>query len=181
MSSSLIFPWTHDHDHVAIDDAACGSLDGRHILQDLDHPVKKFATVLRSTQVSTTKHDGHLHLVAVSKEAACVIQFRLQVVLVDVGTKLDLLDGKTRLFLASFPGLLIFLETVFAPVHDPHDDGAYVRRDLHQVEPLVQGYTPGFVERDDARLFTIGIDESDGAETDLLVDSDVMIDERVPS
>jgi hypothetical protein len=65
---------------------------------------------------------------------------------------------------------------VLAPVHDTDHDGARLGGDLDQVEAGFAGCLPGFIERNDTDLLAVGTDESDGAQTDLLVDANLGID-----
>jgi hypothetical protein len=69
---------------------------------------------------------------------------------------------------------------MLAPVHDANHDRACIRGDLDQVEPRFGCNSAGFIEWDDADLFTIDPDQSDWAETDLLVDSDSIVDSPPP-
>ena len=67
--------------------------------------------------------------------------------------------------------LLLLLVAVLSPVHDLADDGAGGGRDLDQVEATGAGQRQGFLDRDDADLAAVGIDETDRREPDHLVDS----------
>jgi hypothetical protein len=69
---------------------------------------------------------------------------------------------------------------MFAPVHDAHHDGARFRGHFHQVEAGFFGRPTGFFDGDDADLFAIGTDETDWAQTDLLVDTRLRFDKRLP-
>ena len=146
------------HAHVAVDDASRGRLDGRHVLHDLDDFLKKLATVLGSSQIATAEHDRDLDLVTRTEKPTGVIQLGFQIVIVDVGPQLDLLDHDSRLFLASLARLLVGLKTVFTPVHDSDHDGACIRSDLDQIEAGVLGGLARFFDGDDADLFAVGTD-----------------------
>jgi hypothetical protein len=69
---------------------------------------------------------------------------------------------------------------VLAPVHDADDDGACGGCDLDEVESRFFGGPAGLLERDDADLLPAGADEPDGAEVDLVVDTDFIVDTRLP-
>jgi hypothetical protein len=62
---------------------------------------------------------------------------------------------------------------MFAPVHDLDHRGSGVRGDLDEVESSLVGALAGVVESDDADLFAVGVDEADGADTDLVVDAGI--------
>jgi hypothetical protein len=69
---------------------------------------------------------------------------------------------------------------MLTPVHDAHDDGACFGGDLDQVETGFAGSLAGFIERNDADLLAVGTNESDGAQTNLLVDADLLLDQEKP-
>jgi len=69
---------------------------------------------------------------------------------------------------------------MLSPVHDAHHDRARFGGDLHEVEAGFFGRPAGFFDGDDADLFAVGADESDWAETDLLVDARLRFDKRLP-
>ena len=126
--------------------------------------------------IAAAEHDRDLHLVTVAEKSASVIQLGLQVVDVDVRAELDLLDRDAGLFLASFLGLLVGLESMFAPVHDAHDDGTRVGRYLDKIQTGFFGCPTSFVERDDADLLAVGADEPYWTQSDLIVNTHVVVD-----
>jgi hypothetical protein len=58
---------------------------------------------------------------------------------------------------------------VLAPVHDTDDGWAGARCDLHEVELGVGRLLSGFFQGDDTDLLAVGVDESDGADADVVV------------
>src|SRR6516165_6060549 len=99
---------------------------------------------------------------------------------VDRGAQLELLDHDARFFLPGLPRLLRRLEAVLAEVHDPHDDRAGLRRDLDEIEASFLRDAPGFFEGNDADLLTVGADETDGTEADLIVHANLIVDAAPP-
>ena len=71
------------------------------IREILRHSPEQLETVLGTAHLAHPEHDRHLDLVSRSEEPAGVVQLGLEIVLVDVGAKLDLLDGDARFLLAS--------------------------------------------------------------------------------
>jgi hypothetical protein len=69
---------------------------------------------------------------------------------------------------------------VLAPVHDADHDGANIGSDLDEVETLLLGEAPGFFDGYDADLLAVGIDQADGTQTDLVVDTDFLVDSPPP-
>jgi hypothetical protein len=70
---------------------------------------------------------------------------------------------------------------VLAPVHQLHDDRARVRGDLDEIEALLFRDAAGFFDGEDAVLGTVGADQSDGTQTDLVIDPDLIVDATPPS
>jgi hypothetical protein len=69
---------------------------------------------------------------------------------------------------------------VLAPVHDANDDRARSGGNLDEIQTGFRGGLASLVEGNDADLLSGGTDEADGAETDLLVDADVVVDADGP-
>ena len=105
------------------------------------------------------------------KEASGPVGLDLEVMIIDEGSILDLLDRDLMLVFLGGPRALGLLVLPPAKVHQLDDDGARVGRDLHEVEALVAGKVPGFFDRHDAELFAVGADQSDRADADLVIDA----------
>jgi hypothetical protein len=69
---------------------------------------------------------------------------------------------------------------VLAPVHDADHDRSRIGSYLDEIEASLRGDAPGFVERDDSDLFSLDADQTNWAETDLLIDSDSVVDSTPP-
>jgi len=63
------------------------------------------------------------------------------------------------------------------PVHDADHDRPGVRRHLDEIEAGIGRDAAGFFDGDDADLLTIGTDETDGAQPDLFVDTNLVLDD----
>lgn len=92
-----------------------------------------------------------------------------EVMLLDSRSELDLLQLHPVLLLASVPGFALLLVTKLAVIHDPADgwprEGSY----LYKVEPPFFCHLQGLLNRKDAELLTLGVDDSNRADPDLLV------------
>jgi hypothetical protein len=69
---------------------------------------------------------------------------------------------------------------VLPPVHDADDDGARVRGDLDEIEAGFLGCAPCFFDGNDADLLAVGADETNGTQTDLVVDAYPLFDSAPP-
>jgi hypothetical protein len=69
---------------------------------------------------------------------------------------------------------------MLAPVHDADHDRASLGGHLDQVEAGLAGGSARFIEGNDADLLSVGTDETDGTETDLFVDTDLLLDQVSP-
>lgn len=168
------------HAQVSVDDRAGADFDVRDIAHQLDNLVEDLAAVLGPPKITPAEHDRDLDLVARDEETAGVADFGMKIVGVDVGPQLDLLYGDAGLFLAGFLGFLRGLESMLAPVQDADHDGPGIRGYFDQVEAGFGCNPAGFIECDDADLFTLDPYQSDWAETDLIVDSDSIVDSPPP-
>src|SRR5690606_12555385 len=95
--------------------------------------------------------------------------------LFDPGTEFDFLHLDVVLFLLRLPrgpGLFV-LE--LAVVHHADDRWPGVRSDLHEVEGLLLRTLARVLQSNDADVFALFVDESDGADSDLLVDADSLV------
>ena len=100
----------------------------------------------------------------------------LVVVLVDLGTKLHLLDDHVRLVPTRLTGLLGVLVLELPVVHELADGRLALRRDLDQVEVGLLGELQCLVGRDDADGLAVGSDEADLGNPDPVVDTQLGAD-----
>jgi hypothetical protein len=69
---------------------------------------------------------------------------------------------------------------VLAVVHDADHDRSGRGRHLDEIEASLFGGAARLIEGNDADLLSIGTDESDGAQMDLIVDTNFIVDSVVP-
>jgi hypothetical protein len=78
----------------------------------------------------------------------------------DLRPELDLLDVDLRLVLARELRLLLLLVAVLPVVHHPRDRRIRLRRDLDQIETLVEGVLHGLLRGLDPELGAVFVDQS---------------------
>jgi hypothetical protein len=100
-----------------------------------------------------------------------VVLLEVEVVLVDAGAELHLLDDDDLLLLLRFAFLLLFLEEELAVVHDLAHRRVRRRRDLDEIEILLPGHFLGLGDGDDADLRSIRADEAHLGMADQVVDA----------
>jgi len=93
-------------------------------------------------------------------------------VIVDLRRHPDLFPDDGLLLLLRVLRLLLFLVAVFPEIEDLRDRGLRVRRDLDEIPPFALGQGERTRGRDDAQLRTVGADEADGGDADLVVDAE---------
>jgi hypothetical protein len=78
------------------------------------------------------------------------------------------LAGRARLFVFELP-----------VVHHADHRGPRVRRYLHEVQGLLLRTLPRLLESNDTDLFALIVDQTNGADPDLLVDADSFVSDGV--
>ena len=126
-------------------------------------------------ELSTPKHHGDLHLVAVLKESSYVPSFELVVVVLYPGPVLHLLNVHRVLFLSGFPGPTLLLVPELPIVHQATDRRPSIGSDFDKIQSCFGGPLSTLVKGDDPDLLPLGIDESDWADPNLVVDTDPLI------
>jgi len=117
--------------------------------------------------------DGDLQLVALVKELGRRLDLRLDVVVVDLRGHPDLFPDDGLLLLLGVLLLLLFLIAVLTEIEDLGDRRLRVRGDLDEIPPFALGQGERTRGRDDAQLRTVGADEADGGDADLVVDAEL--------
>jgi hypothetical protein len=119
--------------------------------------------------LATTKQNGELNLVAVTKKLLGSIQLDTKVVVVRAGAHPDFL----RFSLLGFGlGLMFFLGLLVLPlavVHDATHRRIGIGRDFDQVQIALLGHLDRLVCLDQANLLVLVVNQSDGGDTDALV------------
>ena len=123
--------------------------------------------------LAAAESDRHLELVALIEEPLGGLDLRLDVVVVDLRRHPDLFPDDGLLLLLGVLGLLLFLVAVLPEIEDLRDGRLRVRRDLDEIPALALGKGKRARGRDDAQLRTVGADEADGGDADLVVDAEL--------
>src|SRR5258708_2432420 len=142
------------------------------LLDVVEQAVEHGPAELHVRHFPAAEADDGLYLVAMLQEAQHVVLLELEVVLVDAGSELHLLDDDHLLLLLRLALFLLLLEDELPVIHDLADGRFRGRRDLHEVEVFFPGHFLGLLNRHDADLRALGVNEANltGA-ADHLVDS----------
>src|SRR5919108_3512957 len=149
-------------------------LGDRDVLHGLHHLLEHLPAELRMRHLAALEAHGDLGLVALLEEPAHVLDLEVEVVALGLGAHLHFLDQDRRLLLARFllpPRLRVL---VLAEVHDAADGRLRFRRNLDEVEVLAAREVERLLGRHDAELFALGAHDADLANTDGLVDTDLL-------
>ena len=112
----------------------------------------------------------HLDAIAVLQELLCVLDLDVEIADVDAGGHADLLDLSYMLILLGFFLFFGLLEAELAIVDDLAHRRGGVGRDLHQIQSLIVGHIQSGLGSHNAKLFTIGTDDTDFLISDVLIE-----------
>src|SRR6478735_7689161 len=171
----LLLVRADDHGHVAPVLLGRG-LDEAELLDVLGQLLQQAEAQLGTVLLAAAEHDRDLDLVARTQEPHDVTLLGLVVVLVDLGTKLHLLDDHVRLVAPGLAGLLGVLVLELPVVHELADRGASLRGDLDEVEVGLDGKLECLVGRHDANGLAVGSYEPDLGYADPVVDAQLGAD-----
>jgi hypothetical protein len=144
--------------------------DFPHLGQLGDHRLHDLGSFFNVGQLTATEEDGDLHFVFVLQEALRLFDFEVDVVLASLRAKADFLRfGLVSVVAAVFLLVLFVLE--LAEVHDSAHGWLFVRSHFHQVQAHVSCAVECFVGRDDPKLRSIGTDDANRGDTNLIVDT----------
>ena len=175
--SSLSMPWGQDHDHVPALQPGW-LLDRGYLFQRLGKAIQLHPPAIEMDHLSTSEHHRHFRLVPFFQESLGVPRLELEIVILGLGPKLDLLDQNDRLLLLGLARLLALLVSILPIIHDPADGRLGLRRHLNQIEPEALGGLEGLLNRQDSELFSIRIDDPHLFDSNTLVDPDASTDGR---
>src|ERR1035437_7078799 len=147
------------------------AFERRDVFEVFRDPVQQPFPERGVRDLASAKHDRDLDLASVEEKTFGHLRLDFVVVDVDLGTQLDLAQLPVALLL---PRLFVFFRLlVLEPtvVADPADRRDRRRGDLDEVEPLGPGHVEGFLGRYDAQLLACVVDDTDLADSDLLVDA----------
>lgn len=127
-----------------------------------------FASVLMH-HFPTSKSHSDLALVPGAQKPPDMLQLGLEIVLIGLGAKLDLLELDRSLLFA--PILLLFLQLilVLSKIHDPANRRHCIRSHFHQVDSLTFGVLQSFGQGQNSHLATVDTDDPDFLRPDLLI------------
>src|SRR5258708_1829030 len=162
----------HDHDHLPTFEQR-HALDHAVLLELVAHREEERAAAVGVGHLTSAEADGHLQLVALVQEALGGLDLRLDVVVVDLRRHPDLFPGDGLLLLLGVLGLLLLLVAVLPEIEDLRDRRRRVRRDLDEVPAFALRERERARGRNDAQLGTVGADEADGGDADLVVDAEL--------
>ena len=142
-----------------------------HLLRD---PLEDLAPDLRVRHLAAPEHDRELDLRSFAQEALDVLHLGFEVVPVDLGPELHLLDDDVGRPLARFLASLILFVLPLAEVHDPANRRISVRRNLDEVESLFACHRERLGKRLHPVLGAVAPDEQDLASANAIVDAGVV-------
>ena len=124
--------------------------------------------------LTAPKHHGEANLVPLLQEPPSVPGLEVVVMIFDTRPELDLFDLDCVLLFPGLPRRSCLLVLEFPMVHQLDHRGAGIRCNFNQVQPRFRRPFAGLVNADDSHLFTIFGDQTNGADPDLVVDSDLL-------
>jgi hypothetical protein len=165
----------HDHGASLSGWLALDLADILHVAKDpLENPESEFGM----GELSAPEHHGDFHLIALLQKPSDVPGLELVVVILDARSILDLLHVHRVLLLPglSCPSLLLITE--LAVVHEAANRRTSVRSHLYQIQSGLRGARSRLIEGNDPHLLSIGIDESNGADPNLVINTDSLVFDR---
>lgn len=169
------------HRELASFDPATAAFNASDAIEGGGELVEQLETLLGTAHLATAVTDRHLDLLPRLEKAAGVAQLHLEVVTFRSRAQLDLFDFDRVLASPRVAGTLLLFILELPPIHDAHDRGTSLRGDLDQVETTLHCILAGDFDGDDAELGAFGIDQTDGADADRVVDSCPVCGDDVPS
>lgn len=124
--------------------------------------------------LSTAKQNRHLNFVVVLKKANRLFDFETNIVFPRFGSHTDFL--KFGLMLFAFGLAFGFVVFEFAEVHDAANRRLCISSDFNEVQPGLTSFVQSLRSRNDSQLCTVGVNDSDRGNSNLLVDSIRFVD-----
>src|SRR5918995_3263597 len=160
----------HDHYHVASVQVGL-ALYATESVEVAREPPQQSLSELGMLHLAPAEHDRDLHFVAASKKAFDVAAFGVEVVVAYLGPELYLPHVDVYLLFAGRLTGLFFLVFELAVVHHADHGRVGVRGYLHEVEVGPLAVIHGLADVLDAKLFSVGRDQTHLARPDLTVNS----------
>ena len=172
--SLSVFQWGQDHRHDPPFHTR-ERLGLSNFLQVFHDPCEDFFTDLRVSHLTTPEHHRQFDFVAFLQEPPSVSDLEVVIMVLDTRPELHFLDPDGVLLFPCLTSLPIRLVLVLPVVH--HFDHGWTRvgSDLNQIHRTYFGPFPGLVDRDDADLLTVVLNQPDGADPDLVVDTNSVL------
>lgn len=136
-----------------------------------DNPLEHRAARFWMDDFTATKGNDEPNLISFFKKSANVPDLEVVVVIIRLGTELDLFDLDDGRALLRVIRLFRLLILKLAVVHNTTDRGHGLRRDLDEIESLFFRQTQRFVGRHDAELAAIVADHAHFRYADTTVDA----------
>src|SRR5215217_7751338 len=130
---------------------------------------ERFAQI-RVGHLAAAKEDSQLDLVAGVEELRRLPAFRLEVMVIDLGSNADLFQLDDVLMAAGLALFAALLVPKLAKVHEPANGGHGIGRHLDQVESPLARHLERVKCWNDADLLAVLVDQPDLANPDALVD-----------
>ncbi len=130
------------------------------ILRAFDHSRKQLPPKFGMGHLTTTKHDRYLDLVSLFEEFSNVIRFRVEIVIVDFRTVLDLFHGDGVLMLARLLRPLALLIAILPIVHNAAYGRYRLACNLHQIQAALFRFADGINGTHNPKLIPFFVDHT---------------------
>jgi hypothetical protein len=130
-------------------------LDHRNFFDVGDDSVEKFEAIFPVYNFPAFKKDNDLGLVARFNEPGDMLQLKGIIMLIGVGTKLDLFEVNDFLILFSFVCFFALTVFEFAKIHDPANGRIGRWRHFHKVQIIFLGHVDGILSEKNSHLFSV--------------------------
>jgi hypothetical protein len=132
-----------------------GGFDHRDFFCVGDDPFENFEAVFPMDYFPAFKKYHDLGLVSRFDETGDMLQLEVIIVLVGVGTKLDLFEVNHLLVLFGFVRFLALLVFEFAKIHDPANGRIGRRGHFHKVKVIFLSHIDGVLSEENSHLFAV--------------------------
>ena len=150
---------SQNHDHIPAFQF-CGLLNDTELGASFRKAVHHFLSQFGMLNLAATEAKRNLHFVSATEKAAGVILLRLQIVLFNPNTQLNLFDGNDLLILTGFLFPFGLFKAILAVVHDLTNGRIGLGRDLDQIQSAIVRDLLRVAGGMDPQLRTVGINET---------------------
>ena len=162
--------WSQNHGHAGAFefrrgfDYGLGSQGGDHLLH-------QFRSDFGTDHFPPPEYQGDLGLVPFLEEPLHIMNLDSEIVVIDMGTELELLDLSGSLMLFHGMDFLALFVLELSIIHELADGRFGVGRNFDQVEACFFGFFDRNDCGNDAKLLSVGADKTDFLGLDLIVDT----------